>query len=398
MFENFPHKPLFGANLVSKLFAEDTRDDKLDLGLGVYKSSEGQTTILRSVKKAEARLLKGQETKSYVGLAGDKVFSRRLAELTMGSDQAWDRISIAQTPGGVAAMRVGFEMVHAAQPGATVWVSNPTWANHPPIIQHAGLAVQAYPYLNEETGGVDFDAMTKCLGGLPAGDVVLLQASCHNPTGAGLENAQWDIIAELCKKRGLLPFLDVAYQGFGMGIEEDSYAPRLFAKVMPELLVAVTCSKNFANYRDRVGIIAIQATNSDTAHRSSLKMLDLINALYAMPPDHGAAIVSDILSDQGLRSEWERELAEMRERLANLRIALAAAMRRETNSTEFDFLERQQGMFSILPVTPEQVEAMRIDHGMYIVSNGRINIAGIAESQVNRVAKVIAGVRQVSST
>lgn len=398
MFENFPHKPLFGANLVSKLFAEDTRDDKLDLGLGVYKSSEDQTTILRSVKKAEARLLKGQETKSYVGLAGDKVFSRRLAELTMGSDQAWDRFSIAQTPGGVAVMRVGFEMVHAAQPGATVWVSNPTWANHPPIIQHAGLAVQAYPYLNEETGGVDFDAMTKCLGGLPAGDVVLLQASCHNPTGAGLENAQWDIIAELCKKRGLLPFLDVAYQGFGMGIEEDSYAPRLFAKVMPELLVAVTCSKNFANYRDRVGIIAIQATNSDTAHRSSLKMLDLINALYAMPPDHGAAIVSDILSDRGLRSEWERELAEMRERLANLRIALAAAMRRETNSTEFDFLERQQGMFSILPVTPEQVEAMRIDHGMYIVSNGRINIAGIAESQVNRVAKVIAGVRQVSST
>ena len=398
MFENFPHKPLFGANLVSKLFAEDTRDDKLDLGLGVYKSSEGQTTILRSVKKAEARLLKGQETKSYVGLAGDKVFSRRLAELTMGSDQAWDRISIAQTPGGVAAMRVGFEMVHAAQPGATVWVSNPTWANHPPIIQHAGLAVQAYPYLNEETGGVDFGAMTKCLGGLPAGDVVLLQASCHNPTGAGLENTQWDIIAELCKKRGLLPFLDVAYQGFGMGIEEDSYAPRLFAKVMPELLVAVTCSKNFANYRDRVGIIAIQATNSDTAHRSSLKMLDLINALYAMPPDHGAAIVSDILSDRGLRSEWERELAEMRERLANLRIALAAAMRRETNSTEFDFLERQQGMFSILPLTPEQVEAMRIDHGMYIVSNGRINIAGIAESQVNRVAKVIAGVRQVSST
>ena len=398
MFENFPHKPLFGANLVSKLFAEDTRDDKLDLGLGVYKSSEGQTTILRSVKKAEARLLKSQETKSYVGLAGDKVFSRRLAELTMGSDQAWDRISIAQTPGGVAAMRVGFEMVNAAQPGATVWVSNPTWANHPPIIQHAGLAVQAYPYLNEETGGVDFDAMTKCLCGLPAGDVVLLQASCHNPTGAGLENAQWDIIAELCKKRGLLPFLDVAYQGFGMGIEEDSYAPRLFAKVMPELLVAVTCSKNFANYRDRVGIIAIQATNSDTAHRSSLKMLDLINALYAMPPDHGAAIVSDILSDRGLRSEWERELAEMRERLANLRIALAAAMRRETNSTEFDFLERQQGMFSILPVTPEQVEAMRIDHGMYIVSNGRINIAGIAESQVNRVAKVIAGVRQVSST
>ena len=398
MFENFPHKPLFGANLVSKLFAEDTRDDKLDLGLGVYKSSKGQTTILRSVKKAEARLLKGQETKSYVGLAGDKVFSRRLAELTMGSDQAWDRISIAQTPGGVAAMRVGFEMVNAAQPGATVWVSNPTWANHPPIIQHAGLAVQAYPYLNEETGGVDFDAMTKCLGGLPAGDVVLLQASCHNPTGAGLENTQWDIIAELCKKRGLLPFLDVAYQGFGMGIEEDSYAPRLFAKVMPELLVAVTCSKNFANYRDRVGIIAIQATNSDTAHRSSLKMLDLINALYAMPPDHGAAIVSDILSDRGLRSEWERELAEMRERLANLRIALAAAMRRETNSTEFDFLERQQGMFSILPVTPEQVDAMRIDHGMYIVSNGRINIAGIAESQVNRVAKVIAGVRQVSST
>ena len=398
MFENFPHKPLFGANLVSKLFAEDTRDDKLDLGLGVYKSSEDQTTILRSVKKAEARLLKGQETKSYVGLAGDKVFSRRLAELTMGSDQAWDRISIAQTPGGVAAMRVGFEMVHAAQPGATVWVSNPTWANHPPIIQHAGLAVQAYPYFNEETGGVDFDAMTKCLGGLPACDVVLLQASCHNPTGAGLENTQWNIIAELCKKRGLLPFLDVAYQGFGMGIEEDSYAPRLFAKVMPELLVAVTCSKNFANYRDRVGIIAIQATNSDTAHRSSLKMLDLINALYAMPPDHGAAIVSDILSDRGLRSEWERELAEMRERLANLRIALAAAMRRETNSTEFDFLERQQGMFSILPVTPEQVEAMRIDHGMYIVSNGRINIAGIAESQVNRVAKVIAGVRQVSST
>lgn len=393
MFENFPVQPLFGANLVSTLFAEDTRDDKLDLGLGVYKNSEGQTTILGSVKRAEARLLEHQNTKSYVGLAGDRTFSRRLAELTMGSDQAWDRISLAQTPGGVAAMRVGFEMVYAARPDATVWVSNPTWANHPPIIEHAGLTVQAYPYFNKDTGGVDFDAMTKCLGSLPAGDVILLQVSCHNPTGAGLKNAQWDIIAELCSQRNLLPFLDVAYQGFGAGIEEDSYAPNLFAKVMPELLTAVTCSKNFANYRDRVGIIAIQATNSDTAHRTSMKMLNLINALYAMPPDHGAAIVSDILSDQGLRAEWESELGEMRERLANLRVSLAAAMRRETNSTEFDFLERQQGMFSMLPVTPKQVNTMRIDHGVYIVSNGRINIAGIPESQVNRVARVIADVR-----
>ena len=349
---------------------------------------------MQSVKKAEARLLKHQKTKSYLGLAGDKVFSRRLAEFTMGPDQAWDRISLAQTPGGVAAMRIGFEMVRAARPGSTVWVSDPTWANHIPIIQHAGLRIQSYPYFNPKTGDVSFNAMVKCLESMTAGDVILLQVSCHNPTGARLENHQWNTICGLCAKQGLLPFLDVAYQGFGSGVVEDSYVPSLFARTLPELLIAVTCSKNFANYRDRVGILAAQSTSAHTANRTSLKMLDLINALYAMPPDHGAAIVSDILSDESFRAEWENELSEMRERLAALRIALAAAMRRETNSTEFDFLERQQGMFSMLPVTAKQVDTMRIEHGVYIVSNGRINIAGIPENQIDRIAQVIAKVRQ----
>ena len=394
MFENFPDQPLFGANLVAKQFEEDNRDDKLDLGLGLYKNSDGQTTILQSVKKAEARLLEYQKTKSYLGLAGDKVFSRRLAEFTMGPDQAWDRISLAQTPGGVAAMRIGFEMVRAARPDSTVWVSDPTWANHIPIIKHAGLRIQNYPYFNPKTGDVSFNEMVKCLENMTAGDVILLQVSCHNPTGARLENHQWNTICELCAKQELLPFLDVAYQGFGSGVVEDSYVSSLFASTLPELLIAVTCSKNFANYRDRVGIIAAQSTSAHAANRTSLKMLDLINALYAMPPDHGAAIVSDILSDESFRAEWEDELSEMRERLAGLRIALAAAMRRETNSTEFDFLERQQGMFSMLPVTAKQVDTMRIEHGVYIVSNGRINIAGIPENQIDRVAQVIAKVRQ----
>ncbi|UWQ94785.1 aspartate/tyrosine/aromatic aminotransferase [Rhodobacteraceae bacterium M385] len=392
MFEQFEETPLFGANLVSQLFRADTRTDKIDLGLGVYRDDAGQTPVMAAVKTAEARILDSQASKSYVGLAGDDAFSTLLAELVLGKDAPLDRWARVQTPGGVAALRIAADLIAEANPTATIWMSSPSWANHGPILRASRLAVAEFRYYDPVTQGVDITGMLEDLGRAKPGDAVLLQACCHNPTGADLSVSEWGAVTEVVQSRGLLPILDVAYQGFAKGLEEDVEGVRAVVKDLPEAMLAVTCSKTFSNYRDRVGILGALARTDVQARRTRQKILALINKTYAMPPDHGATVVKEILSNGELREVWLSELNQMRDRVLLVRNRLAAALRRNTNSDQYDFLERHTGMFSTLSLSSDQVDELRLEHGIYILSSGRMNLAGISMNQIDRVAHALVSV------
>lgn len=396
MFEKFEDTPLFGANLVAFQFQNDNRTDKIDLGLGVYRNEQGETPVMAAVKAAETRLLQSQTSKSYLGLLGDTRFSDLMVSLIFGEDGDRDRIAAIQTPGGVSALSLCCHLIKLVNPGARVWVSDPTWANHIPIISYAGLATSPYPYFDKSTAAVNFEAMNACLEKIPGGDVLLLQASCHNPAGADLTPPQWDRIAEICRARGILPFVDVAYQGVGDGLEEDVYGVRKLYGTQPELILASTCSKNFGVYRDRAAIAAVVSKTPEIAQRSLSQMLMLANVSHAMPPDHAAAVVREILSDPELKSQWQSELAEVRHRIRELRESLVTALRRSTNSEKFDFLAQHKGMYSLLPLTDAQIDLMREKHGIYLVKGGRVNVAGLRTGQVDRFAEAIADVMRFS--
>ncbi len=395
MFEEIETTPLFGANLVAANFKADPRVDKIDLGLGVYRNDAGVTPVLDVVKSAEMRLVQNQPTKSYQGLLGDVEYSRLMLGLVLGEAADTSRIAVLQTPGGVAALSIGFHLIHSVRPNAQVWVSDPTWANHAPVIKHTGLTVREYPYFDQETASLDFDGMMTCLSVVPAGDAVLLQASCHNPTGVDLSPAQWDKVIGICKTRGLLPVIDVAYQGFGQGLDEDAYGPRKASEELPEWVLTATCSKNFSVYRDRVAIAAVQTRSPQNAESTLSQMRRFANVTYAMPADHAAAVVKTILSDDALSADWKAELSAMRTRVHHVRRTLAHALRRATNSDRFDFLERHTGMFSLLPLTETQVENLEHHHAIYLVKGGRMNIAGLNSTQIERFAAAVA---QVTAT
>ena len=374
------------------LFAADPRQDKLDLGVGVYKDIDGRTPIMRSVKTAEQRLWQSQTTKTYGALLGDSTFLAGMQALIFGEAVAADRIAAAQTPGGTGAVRQLFELARIANPGTTVWLSDPTWPNHPAILKHLGLPVRTYRYFDPTTLGVDFAGLVADLGEAAAGDLVLLHGCCHNPTGANLDLAQWRALSDLCVARGLLPMIDLAYQGFGDGLEEDVAGLRHMAGAVPELLVAASCSKNFGVYRDRVGaafaICAVPA--SVPATRGNLGTLNRLT--YSFPPDHGAALVGMILADPALRADWQAELEAMRLNMLTLREGLADALRRASNSDRFDFIARHRGMFSRIGASPEQVAALRADHGIYMTGDSRINVAGLPATGLDKLAAAIVAV------
>jgi aspartate aminotransferase len=374
------------------LFAADPRSDKLDLGVGVYKDPEGRTPIMRAVKRAEERLLREQATKSYVGLLGDLGFVDLMRGLILGEAVAPERVAGAQTPGGTGAVRQLLELVRLARPGATVWYSEPTWPNHPAIISHVGLAARTYRYFDPATCQVDGEGLRADLEDLAAGDVVLLHGCCHNPTGANLTTEDWADLTALIGRRHAIPMIDLAYQGFGDGIEADAEGLRLMAAALPEMLIAASCSKNFGLYRDRVGAAFAISASAETAAvtKGALAALNRVN--YSFPPDHGAKVVQIILADPELRAEWEHELAEMRATMLRLRTGLAEALRRETNSDRFDFVAEHRGMFSRLGLDPEQVAALRADHGVYMVGDSRINIAGLPADGLARFARAIVAV------
>ena len=389
MLHNLKAQPADKILALMAAYREDPRDTKVDLGVGVYKDASGNTPVMRAVKEAEKRLQKEQTTKAYVGLAGDPAFSDAMIGLILGDTIPRDRIAAVATPGGTGAIRHALELIKMAAPEATIWLSDPTWPNHPSIIKYLGLKSKTYRYFDKETRGVDYVGMLTDLGAMLPGDIVLLHGCCHNPTGANLTLPQWDGVIKLMQEKTAMPFIDIAYQGFGDGLAEDAAATRKITAAFDTVLIAGSCSKNFGIYRERTGIfMAIGKDAADTPLvQQNLNFLNRQN--YSFPPDHGARVVTTILNDPELRADWEAELEETRNGMLGLRKMLADELRSLTNSDRFDFLADHRGMFSQLGTTPELVEKLRADHGIYMVSDSRMNIAGLNAKTVPILAAAI---------
>ena len=371
------------------MFAADPRADKVDLGVGVYRSPAGTTPVMEAVKEAEHRIWAAQESKTYVGLRGDLGFLDAMRRLILGESVPADRVAGAGTPGGTGAVRQVLETVHRLNPQATVWISDPTWPNHPAIIDHLGQKRQSYRYYDATTGGIDRAGMMADLAGAGRGDLILLHGCCHNPTGADLLPDDWQEIAALCARTGAIPFVDMAYQGFGAGLEADAAGVRLLATALPEVLIAASCSKNFGLYRERVGTVLI-VTEAKAAAEGVLAGMNRQN--FAFTPDHGARVVQEILGDEALGALWRGELEGMRRAMEGNRRALAVALRAATGSDRFGFLAAHRGMFSLIGATPAQVDRLREDHGIYLVGDGRMNVAGLTPDTIPRVARALAEV------
>jgi aromatic-amino-acid transaminase len=376
------------------LFREDPRPGKIDLGVGVYRDATGVTPVLDTVKEAERRLHAAETTKTYVGPAGDVAFTALVAKLVFGAAAPFERIRGIQTTGGAGALSVIAGLVAAARPGATVHVPDPTWLNHAAMLEDHGLRLAVYPYFSPGIEGrIDIDAMAAHLAAAPRGDVVLMHGCCHNPTGADLSPGQWERIAGVVARAGLVPFVDLAYQGFGDGLDEDAAGVRLLATLVPEMMVAVSCSKNFSIYRDRAGAAFVLAATAEEAAVAQSHMVVRGRIAYSMPPDHGASIVRIILEDPALAGRWRQEVDAMRGNVKALRQSLADAFRRLSNRGDFDHLTTDKGMFSRLDLTPDAVKRLREAHAIYIVEDGRINVAGLRAEEVDRFAAAVLACR-----
>ncbi len=388
MFETLTPQPPDGILGLVAAFRADPRPDKIDLGVGVYKNADGVTPIMGAVKKAEAMLWEAETTKAYTALAGDPAYLDAMVALVLGGAVARRQVAALATPGGTGALRQGFELVKMARPDARFWISDPTWPNHPTMLAHLGFEVRHYRYFDAETRGVNFDGMMTGLAGIGPGDVVLVHGCCHNPTGANLNPGQWqDLIAHL-QATGAMPFVDIAYQGFGDGLDEDGAATRALASAVPETIIAASCSKNFGIYRERAGILmAVTGEHRQSVTQGILGYLNRQN--YSFPPDHGARLVSMILTDDALRASWTSELEAVRLSMLDLRRTLADALRDASGSDRFGFLAEHRGMFSRTGATPDQVARLRDDHGIYMVGDSRINIAGLNMKTIPVLAQAI---------
>ena len=373
-------------------YKNDPREPKVDLGIGVYRDAAGETPVLDVVKEAERRLVESQVSKTYIGSAGSAAFNEAMRDLTFAGSVTGDRVAVLQTPGGSGSLRVAAGVILRARKDATVWVSGPTWANHVPLLGGAGLELRTYAYYDDERKSLDLDAMLDALHDIPKGDVVLLHASCHNPTGIDPDEAQWREIADVIVERELLPFVDIAYQGFSAGLDSDVFIVRELAGRVPEMLVCTSCSKNFGLYRDRVGALFIVTADSKTRDIAQSQANNLVRTMYSMPPDHGAAVVETILHDEKLRTRWVEELGEMRERLHDMRQLLNDALRAEAPEHDFSHVVRARGMFCFLGISTEQVRRLKKDHAVYMVDSSRINIAGITAANVGHIARSVAAV------
>ena len=393
MFETLEPKP---ADAILKLIAEhrdDPRANKIDLGVGVYRDANGVTPILKTVKTAEQWLVDNQASKAYLGCAGDPEFYTAIQNLTFGdgSEQS-GRITTLQTPGGSAALRVAAGLILRATPDVTMWVSDPTWNNHVPLLGGAGVKLQPYPYYDNDQNCIRFDEMLAALGEAAAGDLVLLHGCCHNPTGMDLTVEQWQQLADVLEDRNLIPFIDFAYHGFAVDLDADAYPVRMMFARFAEMIVANSCSKNFGLYRDRVGSLSIVGASAESAAIVDSQAQNIIRTLYSVPPDHGGAVVARILNDDDLRETWLVELAGMRQRLQSMRKLLVAALGKTAPQHDFSHIERANGMFCYLGVSAEQVARLKKDYGIYLVDSSRINVCGITEGNVGYLAESIAAV------
>jgi len=392
MFETLdtlPPDPILG---VTAAFRRDTSPLKVDLGVGVYRDESGNTPVPAAVRAAEQGLLSTQTSKSYVGPAGNVEFNERIVSLALGPLAAGlsDRTATIQTVGGCGALRLGAELVKVSRPATVVHVSDPTWANHEPLIGSSGLRLERYPYLDATRRDVDFDAMLGYVERLPAASLVLLHACCHNPTGADLTPAQWAALGDVIVQRGLVPFVDLAYQGFGDDLETDAIGLRVLAERVPELLLAVSCSKNFGLYRERTGALAVITTNAAAKAATSTHQARLARRMYSMPPDHGAAIVARLLADATLRQQWQAEVGSMVARMKGLRALLATRLSARLPAHDFGWLTRQRGMFSLLGLTESGIARLRDEDHVYVPPDGRMNVAGISDANVDYVADAVA--------
>ena len=384
-----PADPILG---LSAAFREDSNPDKIDLGVGVYKDESGATPIMAAVTKAEALRLDAETTKTYQSPAGDPEFDQAIAELLMGQVSSDGRVATAQAPGGTCGLRIAAGLIQRSNPEATVWLSKPTWANHRPVFESAGLAVQEYPYYSAELRGVDFEAMSRTLRQLGPDDVVVFHGCCHNPTGADLSDEQWQTVGEITQERGYFPLVDIAYQGFGRGLEEDAFGVRCLARQVPEMIAVSSCSKNFGLYRERTGAVCLVTADRQRRDQALQHLLNVARAAYSMPPAHGAAIVSRILGDANLRAEWEAELTQMCERMNDCRKLLADRLGEAGLGDAFDHIRGQLGMFSYLGVSVEQVRRLRDEFGIYMVDSSRVNIAGVNQQNLGYLADALVAV------
>jgi aspartate aminotransferase len=377
-------------------YRADSSPLKVDLGVGVYRDLSGNTPVLASVRRAEQAVLAAQSTKSYVAAAGREEFNNAVEELVLGTAHTARRDRRArtvQTPGGCGALRVGAELIRAAGPTVAVHVSDPTWGNHTPLLGSSGLRLERYPYYDTAAHELRFDAMLERLDRAAEGDVVLIHACCHNPTGADLDLTQWQALAQLLKRRRLVPFLDVAYQGFAVDLDADVAGVRLVAEQVPEALIAVSFSKNLGLYRERVGALIVVGENENRADAMLSHVLHIARSIYSMPPDHGAAIAAHIFANSALKGEWLGELAAMRTRITDMRELLAQQLRRASGAGTFEFIRTQRGMFSLLGVSTPAVDRLRDKHHIYMLADSRMNLAGIMPDNAGYVADCIAAER-----
>lgn len=373
-------------------YQSDTRPDKIDLGMGVYRAEDGSTPVMEAVRAAQRILAETETTKAYRSPIGDPDFTRALSGIVLGENAPVERMSAIQTPGGSGALALGAALLSELATAPKLLIPEQTWVNHRAIFRSAGFEVGTYPYFDAATGRVDIDAMADRLEKADPDTVVLLHGCCHNPTGADPEAEAWNRFAEIIGRRRMLPFVDLAYQGFGDGLAEDAYGVRRLAEAVPEMLVAISCSKNFAVYRERAGMLLVLAENAGEASAAQSRLASRARNTYSMPPEHGAALVRTILGDLQLTEQWISELDLMRKRIKSLRRSLAAAFRVRTNDDRHDFLERNKGMFSRLDVTPEQVSRLHQEHGVYVVDDGRINVAGLRLEQIPRFVDAVVAV------
>ena len=392
MFETLKPQPADKILALVQKFKEDPRPQKIDLGVGVYKNAEGVTPVMRAVKAAEHQLWQDETTKSYVGLTGDPAFSDGMIQMVLGDAVPRGAVAAAATPGGTGAVRQAFELARLANPDVRVFVSNPTWPNHVSMLRYLGIEMVPYRYFDEATCGVDFEGMTADLAQAKAGDVVLLHGCCHNPTGANLNTAQWQSVVDLLAKSGATPMIDIAYQGFGDGLEEDAAATRLIAASLPETIIAASCSKNFGIYRERTGLLMAisQDVSKQLVTQGTLAYLNRQN--FSFPPDHGARLVTIVLNDPALCADWKAELEQVRLGMLDLRKNLATELQSRAGSDRFSFLAQHRGMFSRLGTTPDMVERLRVEHAIYMVGDSRMNIAGLNATSVPILAQAIVDV------
>jgi len=388
-----PGDPILG---LLEAYAQDPNPRKFDLGVGVYKDAQGLTPILQSVKQAEQRLVHGQQTKSYIGGHGDLRFGSLLNELVMGADSpliAAQRVGATQTPGGTGALRLSADFIAHCLPGRGIWLSDPTWPIHETIFAAAGLKISHYPYVDRDNR-LNVEAMLAALEQVPRGDVVLLHACCHNPTGFDLSHDDWYKVLDIVRRRELLPLIDFAYQGFGDGVEQDAWAARLFARELPEVLITSSCSKNFGLYRERTGALIVCTGDAEKLLDVRSQLAAVARNLWSNPPDHGAAVVTTILGTPELKSLWADEVEAMRLRIAQLRSGLVEALRPHGLAERFAHIGVQRGMFSYTGLSPAQVKRLRDEHSVYMVSSGRANVAGIDATRLDALAQAIAAVCQ----